>query len=103
MGKTDQELLERLKREPHLREVSTFADEATAEQVIKAAIAKHEDRIRKWLMASGNADLQIDYSSSELLGRTLSRNTGTAQERKNAFVLLRKATNGYYVQTAYVR
>ena len=52
VGKTDEELLERLKREPHLSAASTFTDEETAEKVIKAAIAENQDLITKWLRSS---------------------------------------------------
>ena len=103
VGKTDAEMLARLKAEPQLREVSTFVDEATAERVIKAAIAENEDRIRKWLIAPGNTELDFRFSSSESIGRLVSRSTMSSRDSKRAFVLLRKTINGYYVHTAYVR
>jgi hypothetical protein len=103
VGKTDEELLARLKSEPHLREVSTFTDEATAERVIKAAIAENQDEIGKWLAQNRNLKLELDSVSSSTIGRKLVRGIGNSVETKIAIIVLRKSQDGFYVLTAYVK
>ena len=103
VGKTDQELIARLKAEPHLRKVSTFTDEATAEGVIKVAIAENQEMVRKWLKAGKDVDLDLLVDSPEAIGRLVSRGTSSSVDGKSAVVVLRRAANGYYVITAYVR
>jgi hypothetical protein len=103
VGKTDQELIARLKAEPHLRKVSTFTDEATAERVIKAAIAENQEMVHKWLNVGKNTDLDLVVDAPEAIGRLVSRGTSSSVDGKSAVVVLRRAANGYYVITAYVR
>jgi len=102
VGKTDEELLARLKSEPHLREVSTFTDEATAERVIKAAIAENQDEIGKWLKQSRNTRLELEHSSPATVGRSLVRGKPGSVDRRVATIILVKAKEGFYVLTAYV-
>jgi hypothetical protein len=102
VGKTDEELLARLKSEPHLREVSTFTDEATAERVIKAAIAENQDEIGKWLKQTRNTRLELEHSSPATVGRSLVRGTTGSVDRRVATIILVKTPKGFYVLTAYV-
>lgn len=102
VGKTDEELLARLKSEPHLREVSTFTDEATAERVIKAAIEKHQERISSWLQKSRDTILELTYSSTSTLGRSVQRGSDAVIGKQSARVILKKSKEGYIVLTAYL-
>ena len=102
VGKTDEELLARLKSEPHLREVSTFTDEATAERVIKAAIEKHQERISSWLQKSRDTILELTYSSTSTLGRSAQRGSDAVMGKQSARVILKKSKEGYIVLTAYL-
>jgi len=103
VGKTDEELLARLKSEPHLREVSTFTDEATAERVIKAAIAENQDEIGKWLKNNQNTKLALAYKSPVSVGRMLIRGGTTGIEKNEVTLVLRKLKDEFYVLTAYVK
>jgi len=103
VGKTDEELLARLKSEPHLREVSTFTDEATAERVIKAAIAENQDEIGKWLKQNRSTRFEFDHSSPATLGRSVVRGTTGSVDRRVATIVLVKAQKEFYVLTAYVK
>ena len=103
VGKTDEELLARLKSEPHLREVSTFTDEATAERVIKAAIAENQDEIGKWLKNNQDTKLALAYKSPVSVGRMLIRGGTTGIEKNEVTLVLRKLKDEFYVLTAYVK
>jgi len=103
VGKTDEELLQRLKRESHLTSASTFTDEASAEQVIKAALAENQDVIKQWLGQTDKAKLRLDYESVGAIGRILSSGQRAAADSNKAVLILQKAKEGYFVLTAYVR
>ena len=103
VGKTDEELLQRLKRESHLTSASTFTDEASAEQVIKAALAENQDVINQWLSQTDKAKLRLDYESVGTIGRILSSGQRATADSKKAVLILQKAKEGYFVLTAYVR
>ena len=47
VGRTDEELLERLDRERNISGASTYTDRATAERALGAAIAQNQQRIQR--------------------------------------------------------
>ncbi|MGD0468749.1 MAG: RNase A-like domain-containing protein [Terriglobales bacterium] len=115
VGQTDEQLRERLDREPRITGASTYTDRATAEHAVGAAIAESQDRIQRWLSRSGgHPNLVLDYDSDAPIGRTItrdhgsrdrsSRNLGESQSRpcSHALVVLKYAgPNDYYVLTSY--
>ena len=104
-GQTDEQLRERLEREPGITGASTYTDRAAAEHAVGAAIAESQDRIERWLRRSGgHPNLVLDYDSPAPIGRTISRNRGESQPRPcaHALVVLKYAgPNDYYVLTSY--
>ncbi len=103
VGKTDEELLERLKREPHLSAASTFTDEEMAEKVIKAAIAENQDLITKWLRSStGDRIFRVTYDSPTSIGRTATQLTNSINNAQRVRLVLKKSTNGYFILTSYI-
>lgn len=48
VGRTDQQLFERLNRDKRLREESSFADLATAESAVEAALERNRAGIESW-------------------------------------------------------
>jgi len=103
VGKTDQELLERLKREPHLRVASTFKDEETAERIIQDAISTNQSVIATWLKKGEIAQLEIEHSSSILIGRAAISKSKSVINVSEALIVLRRKTDGYYILTAYTK
>jgi hypothetical protein len=80
VGRTDDELRERLERERNISGASTYSDRSTAEHAVGAAIDLSQDRIQRWLSRpAGHPNLVLDYNSSQPLGRTLNR--GDSQSR----------------------
>ncbi len=102
VGRTDDELHERLEHERNISGASTYTDRATAEHAIGAAIAQSQDRIQRWLNRSGgHPNLVLDYDSGQPLGRTLNRVDSQSRRCSHAVVVLRYAAPSYYVLTSY--
>jgi hypothetical protein len=102
VDRTDDELRDRLEREPHIAAASTYTDRATAEHAIGAAIAESQDRIQSWLNRSGaRPNLVLDYDASQPIGRTIHRGEKQSRPCSKAVVVLKYAVAGYYVLTSY--
>src|SRR5271157_5705879 len=103
VGQTDEQLRERLEREPHITGASTYTDRSAAEHAVGAAIAESQDRIQRWLNRSGgHLNLVLDYDSKAPIGRTINRGENQARPCAHALVVLRYAgPNAYYVLTSY--
>jgi Bacterial CdiA-CT RNAse A domain len=103
VGKTDDELRERLERERNISGASTYADRPTAEHAVGAAIAQSQERIERWLSRQGgHPNLVLDYDSPEPIGRTMNRGEDRSHPCSHALVVLKYAGPGdYYVLTSY--
>lgn len=103
VGRTDDQLRERLQDEPRISAASTWTDRATAEQAVGAALAQNQDRINRWLDRSGNRpNLVLDYDGDHALGHSLRRGADQAEPCSHATVVLKWAGDrNYYVLTTY--
>jgi hypothetical protein len=103
VGRSDEELRERLRRERNISAASTWADRATAESTVGAALQQNRDRIERWASHSeGHPNLVIDYDSSRPLGRSLRRDADQPTPCPHATIVLRwSPPNNYYVLTSY--
>jgi hypothetical protein len=103
VGKTDAQLVARLRRESGITAASTFKDEATAEKVIKETLAQNQSRIEQWLGSSNAKPLALDHAANSVIGRSVLAGQQVATDRSNAIVVLTKDQDGFHVLTAYVR
>jgi toxin YxiD len=103
VGQTDDELRDRLRREPRITGASTYTDRATADRAVGEAIAQSQDRVERWLKrAGGHPNLVIDYDSPVPIGRTINRGESESHACAHAIVVLKySGTNDYYVLTSY--
>ncbi len=103
VGQTDEQLRERLQREPRITGASTYTDRPAAEHVVGAAIAESQDRIQRWLRRSGgHPNLVLDYDYEAPIGRTLNRGENQSRPCAQALVVLKySGPNQYYVLTSY--
>ena len=102
VGRTDDELRERLVHERNISGASTYTDRAIAEHAIGAAIATSRDRIQRWLNRSGGRpNLVLDYESAQPIGRTMNRGDSQSRPCSHAVVVLKYAAPSYYVLTSY--
>jgi hypothetical protein len=103
VGRSDDQLRERLDQERRITGASTYTDRATAERAVGAAIAASQDRIQRWLSRpGGHANLVLDYDSEAPIGRTINRGENQSRPCAHALVVLKYAgPNDYYVLTSY--
>jgi Bacterial CdiA-CT RNAse A domain len=102
VGRTDEQLLERLDHEPNITGASTYTDRTTAERIVGAAIAQSQDRIQHWLNRSGHPNLVLEYDSDQPIGRTIIRGESQSRACSHALVVLKyDPPSSYYVLTSY--
>jgi len=102
VGRSDDELRDRLEREPAISGASTYTDRATAERVIGEAIAQNQNRIQRWLNRAGHANLVLDYVADGPVGRTLNRGDSQPRPCSHVVVVLRyDPPASYHVLTSY--
>ncbi len=102
VGRTDEQLRERLAQEPNISAASTFTDRSAAEKTVSKAIEQNRRRIDQWLDAGSHPNLAIQFHAGEVIGRSL-RRSGTASEPcdEAAIVLRWDGGRDYHVLTAY--
>jgi len=106
VGKTDAQLRDRLRRERQISSASTYADRATAERTVGAAIATADSKVKTWLARHGpRPNLVFHYSApdGQPLGRSLSRGRTKSAPCHRALVVLRwdERRDRFYVLTSY--
>lgn len=92
VGKTDEELAARLRREPNISAASTYADVMTARRIVALAIARARGRIDAWESRTGSRpNLVLNYQTpdAEPIGRSLSRGQRVSRPAERALVVLR--------------
>ncbi|USK69132.1 RNase A-like domain-containing protein [Peribacillus asahii] len=105
VGKTDEQLLERLKTNPKITGSSTFKDRMTAEKVANTVLndSKNIEKIQKWLSdPNSRPTLPLKYKGDgEIIGRSVSRNSEVVENVTNAKVILKKNNDGSFILTGY--
>lgn len=103
VGKTDDDLRQRLNLEHNISGASTYTDRSAAEHAVGAAIAQSQDRLQRWLSRpGGHANLVLDYDSPEPIGRTINRGEDRSRPCSHALVVLKYVgPNDFYVLTSY--
>jgi hypothetical protein len=103
VGKSDEDLRQRLTREHNISGASTYTDRETAEKVVGAVLNQQREKIQRWLERSGeHPNLALDYQGEQPIGRTVRRGRSSSQPCSQAIVVLRYAGGGqYYVLTSY--
>jgi hypothetical protein len=105
VGRTDDELRQRLQHEPGISAASTYTDRQAAEHAVGIALDENRDRIRRWLERRGShPNLVLDYNGNPNypIGRSLHHGQDQPQPCSNAVVVLRwDGPDQYYVLTSY--
>jgi Bacterial CdiA-CT RNAse A domain len=104
IGRSDQELLERLERERNISASSTWTNRELAEEAIGETL-EHNGKLERWRDRGGRKpNLVLDYhgSPSHPVGRCMERGTTTAVPAYDALIVLKAyGENDFYVLTAY--
>jgi uncharacterized protein YcbX len=105
VGRTDDDLRDRLRREPGIAAASTYTDRATAERVIAAALTRSRRRVDAWVARTGpRPNLALEYAGApgETIGRSIRRGETRSRPCSDAVVVLRWPPAGsFYVLTSY--
>lgn len=92
VGKTDEELAARLRREPNISTASTYTDVPTARRIVALAIARGRARVDAWeARRGGRPNLVLNYATPDgaAIGRSLSRGQRVSRPAERALVVLR--------------
>ena len=111
VGQSDEQLAERLRREPQISAASTYSDVQTARRTIALAIGQSQRRISEWEARRGNRpNLVVNHvvqtgigGSSGHIGRSLRRGARVPEPCDRALVVLRwlEREQGWIVLTSY--
>ena len=105
VGRTDDDLRERLRRERNISAASTYTDRAAAEFAVGAALQQNQEKINRWLNRDGgHANLVIDYDgdTAHPIGRTMNRGDDQSRPCSHALVVLKwDGDRNYHVLTTY--
>jgi hypothetical protein len=104
VGRSDDDLRERLRRERGISAASTYTNRAVAEATVARALDDNAARVASWRAREGNRpNLTLDYrgSMSRPIGRSLMRNRDETVPCYDALVVLRWNGREDYVLTSY--
>ncbi|HXY08642.1 MAG TPA: RNase A-like domain-containing protein [Terriglobales bacterium] len=103
VGRTDDELRERLLRERNITAASTWTDRPTAEYVIGEALRAERGRLESWMRRGyPRANLALHYDAGRPIGRSLRRGEDQVVDATQAVIVLRAdGPDSFYVLTAY--
>jgi len=104
VGKTDEELLERIRNNPRINGSSTFKDRATAEKVASKVLSdlNNKEAVETWISnPQSRSNLVLTYEGTEVIGRGVKRGFTTVENMTNARIVLKKDGEGNYILTGY--
>lgn len=106
VGRSDADLVQRLRRERDISAASTYTDEATASVTVASAIAQSASKIEAWAARRGsrpNLVLRFVDAEGPPIGRSLQRGARTPEPCHRALVVLRwdERERRWYVLTSY--
>lgn len=102
VGRTDEQLRQRLRDEPDISAASTYTDRDTAERVVGAALQRNQAKIADWVkQGRTRANLALDYEAGEVIGRSIPRGKTVAHTVTAATVVLRADGSSWFVLTSY--
>ncbi len=102
VGRTPEQLGERLQAESHIPAASSYTNRATAETAVGQAIADNQPRIQRWLNSpGGHPNLVLNYDAGHPIGDFIRRGESQPRDCSHAIVVLKWAGQDYYVLTSY--
>ena len=103
VGRTDDELRERLQRERNITAASSWTDRATAEYVVEEALRAERGRVESWMRRGyPRANVALHYDAGRPVGRSLRRGEDRVVDATEAVIVLRAdGPDSFYVLTAY--
>jgi len=103
VGRTDEQLQQRLRRERSISAASTWTDREKAEATVAEALRAERNRIENWRRRGyPRANLALHYDAGRVVGRSLRRGEDQAVNCTSAVIVLRaNGPDTFYVLTTY--
>jgi hypothetical protein len=103
VGRTEEQLAERLRKERNISAASTWTDRSTAEETIAAALRSDRGRIENWMRrGERRPNLALHYDAGRPIGRSLRRGDSESVPCTSTLIVLRAdGPDGFYVLTTY--
>jgi len=102
IGRTDDELRQRLARERDISAASTWTDPAAAEETVAAAIRAERGKIDDWTRRGARRpNLALHFDAGRVIGRSIVRGSDQSLPCTQAVIVLRADRDGFYVLTTY--
>lgn len=104
VGKTEEELIDRLESQPGIRSASSFPDRRVAEVVVGLVIASRQKEIAKWLRGDEER-LTLDFTANRPVGIMVSRRSMRAEPVHSVRLVLERDAEfeplGWRILTGY--
>ena len=104
VGRSDNDLRDRLRRESNISAASTYTDRRAAEDFIGECLAEQQGRVMQWTNGERHPNLVLDCTGDPAwpIGRSLRRGSSQVEPCSNATLVLKfDPPEGYYVLTSY--
>ena len=103
VGRSDEQLRERLNEEREISAASTYSDRAAAERTVAAALAQNRARVESWVNPpEEHSNLTLQFRGNTSIGRTMRRGEQSSEPCSEALVVLHWDGEGrFHVITSY--
>jgi len=103
VGRTDDQLRERLDRERDISAASTWSDLNAAEETVAAALRANQAKIDRWNeRAYPRTNLALHFDAGRPIGRTMRHGENSSEPCSGAVVVLKAGRDGgFFVLTTY--
>ena len=102
VGRTDDELRQRLERDRDISAASTWTNRTTAEETVAAALRTERGKIENWQRRGlRRPNLVLHFDAGHEIGRSLVRGATQVVPCREAVIVLRADGEGFYALTAY--
>jgi toxin len=103
VGRTDEELLERLQRERDISAASTWTDRDAAEETVGSALKSERGKIENWERRGyPRSNLALHFDAGRVIGRSIRQGKTQSLPCTNAVIVLKAdGPDSFFVLTTY--
>jgi hypothetical protein len=103
VGRSDQELRERLDRERSISAASTWTNREVAEETVAQALRAERDKIDRWEERGyRRPNLALHFEAGRVIGRGMRHRDESSSPTTEAVIVLKAdGSDGFYVLTSY--
>jgi hypothetical protein len=103
VGRSDQELRERLDRERSISAASTWTNREVAEETVAQALRAERDKIDRWEERGyRRPNLALHFEAGRVIGRSMRHRDESSSPTTEAVIVLKAdGSDGFYVLTSY--